>query len=59
MSLREIMLSEDWAISNLTYDKEFSKYHFKATHINGEVLEMSKTKEHVDEVIKELENEDK
>jgi hypothetical protein len=53
------MLSEDWAISVLTYDKEFSKYHFKATHINGEVLEMSKTKEHVDEVIKELENEDK
>ena len=57
--LKAIMLSEDWSISNLTYDEEFKKYHFKATHINGEVLEISKTKKHVDKILKQIEDEQK
>tara|TARA_R110000796_G_scaffold22442_1_gene65079 strand:+ start:397 stop:579 length:183 start_codon:yes stop_codon:yes gene_type:complete len=55
--LKAIMLSEDWSISNLTYDEEFSKYHFTATHVNGQVLELSKTKKHVDKILKQIENE--
>lgn len=52
------MLSEDWVISDLKYDEEFSKYHFVATHIDGEVLEISKTKAEVDKTLKQIEDEE-
>ena len=57
--LKTIILSEDWIISDLTYDEDSKKYHFKATHISGEVLENSKTKKHVDKILKQIEDEQK
>jgi hypothetical protein len=57
VDFKTIMLSEDWIISDLTYDKDFKKYNFKATHISGEVLEISKSKKHVDKILKQIENE--
>lgn len=55
--LKSIMTSEDWVISELEYDETFGKYNFKATHVNGDVLEISKTAKHVDKILKEIENE--
>lgn len=55
--LRTIILSEDWTISDLTYDEDSKKYHFRTTHISGEVLENTETKNKVDKILKEIENE--
>jgi|TARA_R110000764_G_scaffold201171_1_gene286404 hypothetical protein len=57
--LKTIILSEDWIISDLTYDEDSKKYHFKATHISGEVLENTETKKKVDKILKQIENEQK
>ena len=57
--LKTIILSEDWIISDLTYDEDSKKYHFKTTHISGEVLENTETKKKVDKILKQIENEQK
>tara|TARA_R110000803_G_scaffold97087_1_gene165232 strand:+ start:195 stop:407 length:213 start_codon:yes stop_codon:yes gene_type:complete len=55
--LKIIILSEDWIITDLTFDEEFGKYHVTASHISGKVIDFSKTKKHVDKILKDIENE--
>jgi len=57
--LKTIILSEDWIISDLTYDEDSKKYHFITTHISGKVLENTETKKKVDKILKQIENEQK
>lgn len=54
-SFKDVILSVNWSVSELRYDKEFQMYHFTATHESGRVIEMSKTANHVDKILGEIE----
>jgi len=57
VGLKEIITSEEWALSDLVFDKEFQKYSFKATHKDGDVIKMNEDKGYVEQIIKEVEDE--
>tara|TARA_R110002167_G_scaffold234388_1_gene439626 strand:- start:6919 stop:7104 length:186 start_codon:yes stop_codon:yes gene_type:complete len=57
ITIKEVLSSEDWTISNLSYNKESDSHNFISTHIDGRIIYMNRSEKQVSQAIKEQENE--
>jgi uncharacterized protein YjiK len=52
ITFKEVLESEDWTISNLTYNKESDSHNFICTNIDGRIIYMNKSEKEVSQAIK-------
>ena len=55
-SFREVFTDDDWIIEDIELWTLSDEYHFKATHNDGRVLELSEDRKKVDLIIKEIQD---